>query len=521
MPAALAYVPPTSPERNPFGYELLQERQKRRDKYITALRYFDGNHPEQLTYDAEYEPNDNTMINLVAITAERTATFLFPKVPIIEIDPSSVDETPEELWVRKMLHENGGLQFLVKLALRGFLAGHAYVRVRPGKRVGRRKTNPRLTLLDPLAVTVYWSADDVGEVLWYENRYQVGSQVEIQDYVWRPEKGEAGEWEIYTYRTNGKPQGGLGEISNNPNGSANSGRSDWGDYVSGNSFERISTPDGKEFARHASPIPPIIEFAHLPHPDDYYGHGEANQMTLQDTINRLWSEINRIVRKHSDPVDAVTGADVDEVEVGQDIMTIANPDAKVQRLELKGDLSAAVATVDKLVETYLSVARVVVLKGEAKDLQRVTNASVRTLFIDALAKNEVLRESYGRGIELMCKLAIQMSDEDFAGRALDMDVVCKWPEPLPVDKTEIANINTIGVRDGWQSLRTSATDIGNDWKFERDAIAAETKEKLERQVEEAKVLAEITPPTPAGQPAKPSIVPKPTQKEQLAANAAK
>lgn len=521
MPAALKYVPPTSPERDEFSPELMAERFERRRRYERALTYYNGNHPEQLDYDPDLEPNDNTTINLVRITADRTASFLFPELPKFEVDANSVEDTDEEKWIVRFLNENGGLHTLVKLSQRGFLAGHAFVRVLPPKRVGQRWTDPRLVLLDPLAITVFWNADNVSEVLWYENRYTVGSRLYVQDYVWRPEKGDEGEWEIYTYRSVGDTSSYLAQIENHPHGSGALGRTGYIEFAGHANMELVRTEEGLAYARHSHPIPPIIEFPHLPHPDDYYGHGEVTHTDLQDTINRLWSEINRIVRKHSEPVDAIVGADVDDVEVGDDVLTIASPDAKVQRLELRGDLNAAVATVDKLIETYLAIARVVLLKGEAKDLQRVTNASVRTLFIDALAKNEILRASYGRGLERLVKLAMIMSREAFAPRAKALDVAIKWPEALPVDLTEVANINAIHVNMGARSLRTAATAIGDNWSFEMEAMKAEQELKLERMKAEAELMQQLAPPAPNGaaEQRPPGPPTKPNQRQQAANNA--
>lgn len=493
MPAAIKYVPPTDKERDDYSLELLSERAAREARYAKALKYYDGLHPEQVEYDPDVEPNDNTVINLVKVTADRTAMFLFPSIPKFQTDPDAIEETPEELWIRKLIEANGGLEFLVKIALRGFLAGNSFVRVKPGKKYGKRQTLPQLVLLDPLTVTVYWNADDVGDVLWYEVRYRAGKELRVQDFVWRPEKGEAGEWEIYTYRSKQEIANEVLANGTSPHGAGSLPRTNSILYASGQQYELVPTEEGADFARHTSPFPPIIEFGHLPHPDDRYGHGEVNQTNLQDTINRVWSEINRIVRKHSDPVDVIVGADVNDVELGEDIMTITQPEAKVQRLEMRGDLTAAVATVEKLVKTYLAVARVVLLEGEAKDLQRVTNASVRTLFIDALAKNAILQHSYGNALVRMVKLAMQMSGEIFAPKALDMDVTCRWAEALPVDKNEIANINAIMVGLGARSKRTAATEIGDSWAFEQAAIETETDVALEHAVATAKAMAEAAP----------------------------
>ncbi len=508
MPSAIEYVAPTKVERNAFNGEVEQERRKRRERYETALQYYLGEHPAQLDYDPQDDDHDdNTVINLVQMTADRTVSFLFPSMPIFETDPASIEDTPEENWIDDFFEANGGLQALVKLGLRGFLSGHAFLRVKPAptKRRGKKNVYPSMTVLDPTTVSVYWRADDTADVLWYEMRYMVGSVVYIQDFV----KDEDNErWLIYTYRTVGAG-GNTQQFPGSPtaHGSANIVSLDQLDFDGGSNgvFEAVGKP-----AIHASMIPPIIEFPHLPHPDDYYGMGEFTQQSLQDTINRIVSLRNRLVNDNADPVDVITGAEPDDVEKARGFMAIANPGAKVSRLELKGDLAGITGTLDKLIETYLAVARVVLLKGEAKDLQRVTNASVRTLFLDALSKNELLQSAYGYGLKRLVHLALQMGFEAGAitSNPENLDIEIRFPTPLPVDDTEIANQNAIMVQMGARSLRTAATKMGDDWKFELAAKLSEQRMADERAqtqgdiaAENAAKMAEAMPkPDPAAAP---------------------
>ncbi len=502
MPSAIKYIPPTDPARGAFSGEVEQEHRQRRSRYETALKYYTGEHPNQLEYDPEEDDHDdNTVINLVQMTADRTVAFLFPSMPIIETDPSSIEDTPEEIWLKKFFEANGGLQALVKLGLRGFLSGHAFIRIKPQPEKRRKNKNkfPIMTVLDPTSVTVYWKADDTAAVLWYEMRYMVGNSVQIQDFVYDEANDQ---WLIYTY------QGTKINDNNNPfpgapsnHGSGATISLDLLDFtVDSGVFEQVG-----KVAIHKSPIPPIIEFAHLPHPDDYYGMGEFTQQTLQDTINRIVSLRNRLVSENADPVDVIIGADPEEVEKTQGMVTIPNPTAKVQRLELKGDLAGISTTLDKLIETYLAVARVVLLKGEAKDLQRVTNASVRTLFLDALSKNELLQSAYGFGLKQIARLALAMGFEAEQVQANPelLDILISFPTPLPVDDTEIANQNAIMLTNKAMSKRTAAKRMSLDWKFELAAQLAE--QELENQqalaqgdivAENAKKMADAVPPAP-------------------------
>jgi hypothetical protein len=497
MPAALQYYPPTEEGRKNLQQAVQLERQRRESRYKTALKYYMGEQPDQLTVE-EDEPDHNTMINMVRMAADRTVSFVFPDIPKVKIDPKAIELTEDEKWIKAFLEANGGLPFLAKWALRGFLAGHTFLRVKDAK------PYPKLLLLDPLAVSVFWRADDVSDVFWYENRYWVGNQLVIQDYVRTDEPDALGQntWRIYTYQSKENPR--LAQYteqrpSNQRTYDTNFSALDSYNNFNGEAWDVVGSKSG---AVHGSSIPPIIDAGHLPHPDDYYGLGEGYDNTrLQDDINRLASEINRIITLNSDPTDVITGADVDDVVpvdgVGSNVMTIANTAAKVARLEMKSDLSPINEMLQKRVETFLALSRVVLLKGEAKDLQRVTNASVRTLFLDALAKNKLLQASYGSALVSACRLALEMSKKVI----LDENPYIEFGSPLPVDETEIANVNAIQVNMGARSLQTAAVKIGDNPVFEQEAIQTETDRAVERQREQMELQQEFAPEPEEGKPA--------------------
>lgn len=482
MPSAISYIPATDTERQQYATAADKERQRRTEVYETALKYYMGEHDQQLQVLEETDPNDNTYINMVQMTADRTIQFLFPEMPDMETAPDSIDDTPEEEYLEEFFEVNGGLHTLTKLGLRGFLSGHAFVRVKPPKSA---KGWAKLVVLDPTTVSVFWKADDVGDVLWYEQRYMVGGSVFITDYV---KSEDEQSWTIYTYKAQGATRNPMTEYpTNNGNFYLDT---DLLDFANG-TFELVDTQV------HTSPIAPIVEFAHLPHPDDYYGLSEFTQKDLQDTINRINSERNRIVRENSDPVDVITGADVDDVEGDGGLLTIANAQARVNRLEMKGDLNGITGVLDKLIETYLAISRVVLLKGEAKDLQRVTNASVRTLFLDALAKNSLLQSSYGHALKKVAKLALMMgyANNQIEANPVDIDVEIHFGSPLPVDQTEVANINTLGLSGGYMSEYTAAIRLGLDPKFEKAHRDTEMQENMKNQEAQMSMAAKFAQPT--------------------------
>lgn len=484
MPAVLGYTPPTDKNRSAFNGEVVRERSARDATYKRALKYYLGNMDDQLVYDPDNEDavDDNVAINMVKITADRTVDFLFPKIPTIELDPESIDRTPEEIWVDEFLEENGGLSTLNKWALRGFLAGHSFIQVRPVKK-GRKY--PRISLLDPLTVTIYWNAEDVDEVYWYEVRSVVGKEIHIYDYVHNLERNT---WKVYHYRSQSQNNRDLETIVESITQQV------YEDYAG--AIDRLTFGEGAWVVMEEADfpdvgLPPIIETPHLPHPTSRYGNNEANLKDLQDTINLIASLRNSVARESGVPIDVIVGAGTGDVEVKEDIWVVDSPNASVQRLQLKGDLVSMTTMLEKLIEVYLSISRVVLLKGEAKDLQRVTNASVRTLFLDQIAKNSVLQDAYGRSLRLIIKLALKMSDLPNANA--DQKVVVKFPNPLPTDFTELANQLAIIYNIGAVSKRTVATEMEKNWAFEQAAIESELEQDMERQEAQMELMQKFQP----------------------------
>jgi hypothetical protein len=453
MPAAFKYIPANKKDRQQFSTLALTEYQSQSQNFSTALRYFEGHPDAMLTVEAG-EPDFNTPINLTKMTAERTAAFLFGEMPKFELEPRAQEETPEELYLRKTFEHNGGLPFFIKLATRGFLSGHNYVLVTEGN------PYPRIQMINHLNVTVYWDVNDTEKVLWYEYRYYEDGYIWIKDFV----HNDDNKWTINRFRGSKVENLDLLQVM------AGSPMA-W--Y-----YSRQGTYRPMGTAEYDLPVPPIIAWAHLPAPNSHYGLSEFSQKQLEDSINRTMGLVTRIVTESSNPVDVITGSDAEEVQDG-DFVTITNPAAKAYRLEMKSDLTALMTTLNKMIEMYLAVARVVLLKGEAKDLQRVTNASVRTLFLDMLAKNNVILASYTWALKQIAHAILWVAylTDAIATHPLDLpEVEVRTATPLPVDQLEQATINQMLHAMQVRSRRTIATSMGDDWNYEAPTIIAEMQE---------------------------------------------
>lgn len=418
MPQVDRYYPYDNPNRVKFDLQVLKEYNYRKAGYNDALRYYSGKH--------NIEDVDDIIINLVKITCDRTVSFLFPRFPGFELNLDDFTMTPEEQYIVDTFEANGGLSFLYKLATLGFLAGHNFVML-TNPTMSAYKTYPKFKILDPLSVNIYWKKSEYNDVVWYE----INNKDTIIDLVKRTE----GIWSIIVWDKNSKRP-----ISHS-------------DYI--------------------SPIPPLIEWEHYPNHLGGYGISEFGQKTLQNKINSIANILYKVTVANAEPKDVLLGADIQEVEQRDgNLLTVSTAGADIKRLEIKGDMAGIGNVLDRLIEVYLNVVRVVLLKGEPVDLQRVTNAAVRTLFLDSLAKREILISTYSKGLKNMARTILLMGyldgqiDRNLGDSRLDIN----FHVPLPVDLSEIANQNTLALQGGYMSQSTAATRLGLDWRYENQAI---------------------------------------------------
>ena len=398
MPTAMTYIPPTDLRRADElkSYALNDERRGRLEQIEKAQKYYEGDQKRHLTV-LKGEPDDNVVLNNLKISVDRTLQFLVPEMPRFEIDLKNPDQTPEEKWIMDFWAENGGMAKMNEVGQNGALAGHCFVRVYPST-PGRKF--PRIVNLNPAQITVYWKADDIETVVWFEQLYEAQGRRYINDFV----NNLDGSWTIYQ----------------------------WGEAALKGAWELLQQEEWP-FA-----IGPVVDWPHLPVANRYYGSGEASNLLLDDAINLAVSEMMRINRYYAYPQTVGIGVDKDEIVPTEiaGFWAIENESANVFNLEMRGTAADFTAQLlQRLVDTKLAENRVVVLRGDIKDFQRVTNPGIRTVFMDALAKNELLRWTYGNGMIMVTTVAAQV-----AGRPLSATPQITWPDPLPTDDLEAVQV---------------------------------------------------------------------------------
>lgn len=416
MPAAVVY----RPENRDLREAATRELEARRRSCAAAWKYYDGKHPRHLKIDKK-GIDDNVVINLCKQIVDRTVSFLVPKFPALELD--ELKDTAQEEWLRLAWEANEGGELLADMAMTGCLNGHVFARVMEPE----EGSYPRIVNLDPANVLVFWRADDFKTVLWYEVHWSMGETMYRQDIV-----DLDGAWEISTWR------------------SQNYGNSTW-------------NPVG-ETVEWNYPLSPIYDWQHGRRPHSRYGVGEITNPQLNDSVNKVTSDNRRIVRHHAGPKTVGTGFEADQLTATaiENFWTIEDKDAKVYNLEMKSNLEASEGLAARLRQEFMAEARIVTLKGEVSDFQRVTNLALRALFFDQLNKNDELQRVYGKGIrEISKRLRMVSGAEDFTS-----NVKVVFADPLPIDPMEQVNVLKTEKELGTISKQTIAEERGRNWQQE-------------------------------------------------------
>lgn len=417
MPSAIMYIPPTDRTRDDLGGR--EEREQRQRLFSRNRKQYSGEHSEWLIQPEEDDINDNITINVTKQAIDRTESFLFPDLPLFQLDTNK--STPDEEWLNAVFRFNGGAYWLSILAQNGSLSGHNYVKVIPPKNAG---DYPRLVAMNPAIPITFWRADDPDDILWYELFWTVGKSDLLQDYV----RLENDTWVIREY-------------------TRTTGTAAW---------------TAKPEQVWASKYPPILAAPHLPNPNMYYGQPEVTEhsIALNDAINRVASDIGKILRYHASPRTIAIGITQDKIQPGaiDSLWTVDDKDVEIKNLEMQSDLSSSMNFLTFLNDMYLAQARVVIMRGTVKDFQRVTNTGIRAVFLDMIAKNELLRWSYGILLQRICQTLLYIN-----GRPTDVLPTITWADPLPTDELETVNRMAIEQGQGWLNPIDGAKMRGYEW----------------------------------------------------------
>jgi len=389
------------------------EDHARLERFKRSWCAYYGKYPDQLQVDGRFD--DNVKGNPARFLVSTGASFLFGQQPCfigpeLPDKPGETEEQEEPEWLKtlnKIWGYNNKKTLLNKLAINGGVCGHVFAKILPVGRGPDRKF-PRIVILDPANVKVRWNPEDVEEV-----------------------------WEYVIQYTS------LDTFSNPPSAVVHRQRiSNRGSYWTiVNEEQRGLQGSWRQIGPeeiHPYTWPPIVDCQNLPVPNDYWGMADLEEDVL-DIIERMQyvdSNTNKIIRLYAHPktwTQGMTPDAVAEIDVSPDgIITLPDPDAKLNLLELSSDLGSSLnfgrrlrSVFNEMVQTPQIVTGE--LEGSAGALSGI-NLSI--MFAPIVQKTQSKQGTYGDMLVELSRRLLALSStggED----PWELDIRVSWGDVLP------------------------------------------------------------------------------------------
>lgn len=395
--------------------------------------YYEGRHKKHLADDGT-NTDDNVIVNLYGLVVDKgvadtvapnddgvvsgpkfdVAGDEIPKPRIVrtngQITREKPAKSPEQEWLDLFWELNNKELFLLNLSTSSAVTGHNFVKIMPDEKVNpndEAQMLPRLVWLNPAHVTVFWDEGDKEKVLAYRIQYGKDGYAKRQDVVRESvtaDNGdgmvtESGEWIIYDFeQVQGRR---TWQLIN---------RQTWGYQW-----------------------PPIVQWPNLPDPNGFYGKPDVDDANrgLNDSVNFVNSNIQRIIKYHADPKTVATGAKATDDLVAQAanrMIAIENDDAKVYTVEMQSDLSSSMNFAKNMRRAFFDGTRELDPATVEDRLGDLTNFGLRVLFGDKVKKAGSKRLMCGMGLTDICQRALELGEY-----GSNRKVAIKWPEILADD----------------------------------------------------------------------------------------
>lgn len=411
-----------------FAQRIIDEEQKRLAQYKRAWQYYNGEQARQLKVK-DNQPDDNVTINLFEYIIDKGVSFLFGKD--LEFQIQEGEQTPEEDYLTAVWTANRKMSLLQVVGLNGGICGHCFIKIVP-----REKDVPRLVNLDPAIVRPFWDPKDLSNVLYYKIEFEALTEQGQRFYKEIIRHEEDDTWSIIRYEAEQQ-----------------------------NQYKQVGLPEVWDY-----PFAPIVDWQNLPAPNEYFGKADFESTQLQDAINFVASNTQRIIRYHAHPKTWGTGFTAKTVEFGpDDIVILPDPNAKLGNLEMQSDLASSRAFFNDLRGLQLQLKHMPDLDPAKVNVGALSGFALKILYGDLLELTEKKRRTYGDGIADLNRRLLMLNGND--GKQAVKNI---WQSPLPENRIEQVNeLDAEKNNLGTVSQETVARELGRDWEAEQERIQAE------------------------------------------------
>lgn len=215
--------------------------------------------------------------------------------------------------------------------------------------------------------------------------------------------------------------------------------------------------------------PFIVSGKNLPNPNSFFGMSDLEDADLNDSINLVASNLNRIIRIFAHPVIWGYGFGSSAMNVDSSkVITSTAENARLEALELARDLSSPQEYLKFLRTMLAEITSVPESDPDRLAIGAQSGFALEVLFNDLLLKTSLKRSFYGKALIELNRRLLELS-----GFGSDNQTTLHWPNPLPTDKVTETQSHKFDLESGIASQRTIATKRGYDYDLEKEYKAKE------------------------------------------------
>lgn len=406
---------------------------ERIDRYKLLWQYYKGEHRKHLKVRQTPTgpgPDDNVVINLSRRVVNKGVTFLFGKPLVWQL--SETGQTAEEDMLERIWGSpEKRMAFFAELAMNGGVTGDFYLQIVPPQE-GREL--PTVVNLSPSAVLVKTNPNDIDDVWAYDVRWISGNDLCRTIHAMAEDRQS---WQT------------------------------WDEIYKAGKWEKLTEPSLWPFE-----WPMILHGKNLPNPNSFYGLSDLEDADLNDAINLVASNINRISRIFAHPVLWSYGFGRDgNIDLSKMAMS-DDPEAKMGALELGRDLSSAQEYLKFLRTAFAEITGVPESDPDRMSIGAQSGFALKVLFNDLILKTELKRSLYGTAIVECNRRLLNLMD-----MGSDNVVTLHWGDPLPIDENAATASDKFDLDAGLASKETISARRGYDWKVENERMKKEEPAK--------------------------------------------
>lgn len=380
------YIPSISGANMTFS-PLSKEHRQRQKEMGMLWNYYRGNHKKQLKRKTG-QADDNVILNFSKPIVDMSVSFLFGAG--IEFDLGDNAETQKK-YLDNLFGDDLNL-LLEEIGINGSYSGTSFVKVKAPTEEGGQ---PEMVTQNSEYMDFVTDPDDKNKILEYHI-------VWFSADIWKRQRivknDEGLFWTIIDEHHM---------------------REKW--------IEVNRGPWEYEF-------PPIFFCQNLTNPGGNWGISDLDEAELNDSVNFVRSNMQRIIRLHAHPSTIVTGASTSAVsqETGPGKMwKFAEPETRAYNLEMGSDLVSSQNHANDMTESFHTVSGTPRLDPAQVNVGALSGFALTILYGPLLSKTKRKQNTYGKMLKSVVRALLILGGQEPPDK-----IKIKWGNPLPVNKNE-------------------------------------------------------------------------------------